>query len=154
MLRLIPPGLHRAGLRLAHALRRRWWRLARPRLEGVSIAAFDGDGRVLLVRHSYGTRRWCLPGGGLRKGEDPQAAAAREFAEELGVAVTDLSLAGVSDEILHGAANRVRLYAGTLTEMPRPDGRELVDARFFALDALPAPCSETVAARLRHLQQR
>jgi ADP-ribose pyrophosphatase YjhB (NUDIX family) len=141
-------------LRIAHALRRRWWRLARPHLEGVSVAAFDADGRVLLVRHSYGTGRWALPGGGIRKGEAPEIAAAREFAEELGVEVTGLAPAGVSDEILHGATNRVHLYAGTLTEAPRPDGRELIDARFFALDALPAPCSETVAARLRQLQQR
>jgi ADP-ribose pyrophosphatase YjhB (NUDIX family) len=154
VLRLIPPGVHRAGLRLAHALRRRWWRLARPTLEGVSIAAFDGEGHVLLVRHSYGTGRWALPGGGVRKGEDPQAAAGREFAEELGVAVTGLVPVAVMDEDLHGALNRVHLFAGKLTANPHPDGREVVAAQFFSLDALPEPRSATVSARLALLQQR
>ena len=49
MLHLIPAPLHRAGLRLAHAVRRRWWRLARPRLTGVCVVACDDAGRVLGV---------------------------------------------------------------------------------------------------------
>lgn len=154
MLRLIPPGVHRAGLRLAHALRRRWWCLARPTLDGVSVAAFDGEGRVLLVRHSYGTGRWSLPGGGLRGGEDPKVAAAREFAEELGVAAADLAPVAVLNEDLHGAVNRVHMFSGRLAGAPRPDGREVIEARTFALDALPEPRSATVAARLSRLEQR
>jgi ADP-ribose pyrophosphatase YjhB (NUDIX family) len=151
MLRLIPASLHRTGLRLAHALRRRWWRLARPTLEGVSVAAFDRAGRVLLVRHSYGTGRWALPGGGVRSGEDPHMAAAREFAEELGVAVTDLAPVAVIDEDLHGALNRVHLFKGMIADPPQPDGREVVAARLFARDALPEPVSATVASRLARL---
>jgi 8-oxo-dGTP pyrophosphatase MutT (NUDIX family) len=154
MLRLIPSGVHRAGLRLAHALRRRWWRITKPTLHGVSVAAFDKQARVLLVRHSYGTGRWAMPGGGIRRGEDPAIAAAREFAEELGVTVTDLAPVAVLEEDLHGARNRVHLFTGTLAGLPKPDGRELLAAAFFPPDALPTPCSATVAPRLARLEQR
>ena len=49
MLYLIPPPVHRAGLRIAHALRTRWWRLARPRVTGCRVLAFDARGRVLAA---------------------------------------------------------------------------------------------------------
>jgi len=137
MLHLIPAPLHRAGLKLAHRLRKHWWRVRKPLVRGVIVIARDGEGRVLLVRHTYGLGLWTLPGGGLRKGEDPAVAAAREFAEELGCATGPLTLAGVHEGTLHGAPSRMHVFSCMITEVPRPDGREIADARFFALDALP-----------------
>jgi hypothetical protein len=61
MLHLIPAPLHRAGLRLAHVVRRHWWRLAKVKLNGCRIFAFDEAGRVLLIRHSYGSIQLPLP---------------------------------------------------------------------------------------------
>lgn len=152
--RRLPAPLHRFALRLAHAVRRRWWRWAKPALDGVSVAAFDKDGRVLLVRHGYGRGLWALPGGGVRRGEAPEAAAAREFAEELGVAPQRLVHGATIEEDLHGARNRVFLFSGMLTGPAKPDGREVIEARWFAPDALPGECSVTVASRLALLQQR
>lgn len=43
------------------------------------------DGRVVLLENERG--EWELPGGRLEAGEQPQACLAREFAEEVGVAV-------------------------------------------------------------------
>ena len=63
----LPAPLHIAGLRLAHALRRRWWRLARllgrAPVRGCRVLVLDREERVLLIRHSYGERHWTLPGG-------------------------------------------------------------------------------------------
>ena len=42
------------------------------------------EGRLLLVRER-GAKRWSLPGGGMKKGEDPVAAAIRELDEETGL---------------------------------------------------------------------
>ncbi len=42
------------------------------------------DGKLLLVR-GRGSRRWSLPGGGLKKNETPLAAGIREVWEETGL---------------------------------------------------------------------
>jgi 8-oxo-dGTP pyrophosphatase MutT (NUDIX family) len=51
---------------------------------GVAAAVYDAQGRVLLVRHRYNAG-WRLPGGGVGRGEAPQAAILRELAEEVGL---------------------------------------------------------------------
>jgi 8-oxo-dGTP pyrophosphatase MutT (NUDIX family) len=147
MLYLIPAPLHRAGLRLAHALRRRWWRLASVKLNGCRIFAFDEAGRVLLIRHSYGSGSWMLPGGGIDRGEEPLAAALRELQEECGCALDQARLFAVSEEPLYGTINRVHLVAGLAQGVPRGDGREVIELGFFSSDQLPQPLSPTLAAR-------
>lgn len=47
----------------------------------------DGRGRILLVEPAY-KPYWDLPGGVVNRDESPQAAAAREVKEELGLDVT------------------------------------------------------------------
>ena len=148
MLRLIPAPLHRAGLRLAHGLRRRWWRLAQVRLQGSRVLAFDQRGHLLLVRHSYGSGSWMLPGGGIARAEDPLAAALRELAEETGLGLAGARCFAVADEPLYGTVNRVHLFTGTAQGTLAIDGREIFEAAFFARDALPEALSPTLAREL------
>jgi 8-oxo-dGTP pyrophosphatase MutT (NUDIX family) len=65
-----------------------------PSILGVSAAVFDGEGRVLLVRHSY-IPGWHLPGGGVDRGEHPDAAIRRELAEEVGLSGGTVRFAGL-----------------------------------------------------------
>ena len=139
-------------LRIAHRVRVAWWRWARPNLNGVCIIAFDDDGRVLLVRHSYGSRKWSLPGGGLGRGEDPHEGARREFREELQQEPGQLRLGGVVEHWLHGATSRVHVFSARLDSVPDVDGRELIEARFFAADALPEECRKMVLHRIALLE--
>lgn len=151
MLHLIPAPLHRAALRLAHWLRKRWWRYRKPQIRGVVVIARNEAGQVLLVRHSYGAGHWTFPGGGLRKGEDPKAAASREFSEELGCQAESLALAGIHEGLLHGAPSRMHVFVGKVAGIPRPDGREIAEAGFFTPDTLPQPSANRVAMGLEML---
>lgn len=134
---ILPAPVHRAGYRLAHALRVRWWRLTRPQLTGCRVIALDADARVLLIRHSYSDDRWMLPGGGMKRGEDPVAAGARELAEEAGCALHDARVATVLETTAFGIPNRVYVVVGQARGEVRADGREITHAEFFAIDALP-----------------
>lgn len=148
MLHLIPRPLHVAALRTAHFLRLRWWRMTGRSVIGCRVLVLDDADRVLLIRHSYGTRRWMMPGGGVRHGEDVARAAAREVLEEVGLKIDHLIEIEFADEDLQGARNHVHVLAGWASQAPVPDGREVIEARFFALEDLPPDTASRLAARL------
>ena len=142
MLHLIPKPLFRLAYRLAHGVRKLWWRVRKPRVSGCRVLAFDQTGRVLLVRHSYGSGSWMAPGGGLRRGENPLRAGARELREECGCDLAGAWQLVLVEEPLQGATNVVHVVAGEVVGTPVPDGREVIAAAFFAPDALPEPMSD------------
>jgi 8-oxo-dGTP pyrophosphatase MutT (NUDIX family) len=142
-----------AGYRVALLLLRVWWVLARPRSSGVRCVIRHG-GDILLVRHSYGDRRWLLPGGRVRRREDPAATASREMAQELGVACAEWTVTGC-----HAARAAYRrpsrdesfrrhttwYVAGEARDRAvRPRAIEIDEARWFALAALPADRSDAL----------
>lgn len=149
MLHLIPAPLHRAILRLAHRVRTHWRRLVKSQTAGVSVIGTDDEGRVLLVRHGYGSGRWALPGGGLRRNEDPLACARREMREELGCGLEDVRLAVQFEEVLRGAPHRAFVVTARFAAEPRADGREVIETGWFALDALPPGLVSFAAYRLK-----
>lgn len=103
----------------------------------------------MLVRHSYDApERWMLPGGGLGRGECVEAAAARELREETGCRLESARCFAVEVDNLSGARDHVHLVAGTTADAPVADGRELIDARFFALDDLPAAITPATRRRI------
>ena len=148
MFHLIPAPLHRLALRLAHGVRRRWWWMFRVRLEGCRVLALDSAGRVLLVRHSYGSGAWLLPGGGIARGETPLAAAQRELTEETGLSLAHARCLAVIDEPLYGTVNRVHLVCGEAQGELRCDGREVIAAQFFVAGDWPDGLSPRLAAQL------
>ncbi|APE27957.1 NUDIX hydrolase [Aurantiacibacter gangjinensis] len=137
MLHLIPAPAHRIALRVAYRLRRRYRRMARPDIAGVAVILRDEAERVLLVRHSYGPEGWAIPGGGLGESEDPAEAARREIAEELGVGLIDLELLDTVTEQLSRSSHTAYIFTARPDGEPRVDGREIVEARWFAVAALP-----------------
>ncbi|TPG43196.1 (deoxy)nucleoside triphosphate pyrophosphohydrolase [Sphingomonas koreensis] len=67
----------------------------RPLFPVVAAAMIDARGRVLVQRRPAGKMMaglWEFPGGKIEAGERPEAALARELAEELGVAVAEDAL--------------------------------------------------------------
>lgn len=144
MLHRLPAPLHRWLLRIAQPWRLRLWGLLRMTVRGTSVLAFDPAGRILLVRHSYHRPEWwMLPGGGMGRDRDPVRVARRELREETGCSLEAPVWFGSHPvRTAQGWTNLAELVAGTTRDIPRIDARELQEARFFDLDALPAQTGE------------
>lgn len=145
---VLPASLHRALLPLAHRVRHVWRRWRKAPIAGVSVIVTNLSGDVLLLKHSYGPDVWSLPGGGLGKGEDPLEAARREVREELGLELPRIEAIGTLEEELSGSPHTAHLFAATCDRQPRPDGREVVLARFFPSHSLPEPLGRHTRARI------
>lgn len=52
-------------------------------------------GQVLLIKQTYGDKRWGLPGGGVEPGETIHEAIKRECKEELGIDIIIEALTGM-----------------------------------------------------------
>jgi len=78
---------------------------------GVGAVILDGD-RVLLVRrgHAPAAGKWSLPGGLVHVGETTREAVVREVAEECGLAVRAVDIAGVVERVTRDESGRVRYH--------------------------------------------
>ena len=148
MLRLIPKPLLHTAYRVAFRLRNIVRRITGRTQDGASVIAQDLEGQILLIRHSYGPAGWALPGGGIKRGEDPAVAAARELREETGLEAHGLTQLRVVHEQLSRASHVEHVYHCRVDAMPRPDGMEIVEARFFPLHSLPEPLLDRTRERL------
>lgn len=144
------------ALDLAFRLRRRLVALLRLRTRGVKVMLFDPEGALLLVRHGYGrSDLFLLPGGGIHMFEQPEQAARREIREELGCGLDRLALVSTHFSAAEGKRDTIHLFRAEAVGAPKPDGFELIEARFFALDALPAATSPATRRRIdEHLGRR
>ncbi len=77
-----------------------WFRLSRSTTLGVRGIVVDGEGRVLLVRHTY-TPGWHFPGGGVEKRETCVLSMQRELVEEAGIVANSKDIELVSVHANH-----------------------------------------------------
>ncbi|MGW4467985.1 NAD(+) diphosphatase [Micromonospora sp. NPDC004704] len=103
--------------------------------------------QLLLVRHSYGpTDTWALVAGFVEAGETLEQAVHREVTEEVGLRVDRLTYFGSQPWAMSGPGvvlTGYTAYAADPAAEPVVDGRELTEARWFPLDALPEPLPPT-----------
>jgi NAD+ diphosphatase len=128
-----------------------------PRVDpAVIMLVHDGEGRCVLGRQaSWPPGRYSILAGFVEPGESAEAAVAREVAEEVGIAITDVRYAASQpwpfpSSLMLGF--RARVDGDPTLHV---DGNELEDARWFSRDeirrrdglrALPPPVS--IAYRL------
>ena len=89
-----------------------------PGRPGVHAVPVTEGGKVVLVRLTYAPG-WRVPGGGLKRGEDPEQGMLRELREEIGL-------------VSHGAVE-------PLGDQRGPDGAEHPSAYFFVRDVVYRP---------------
>lgn len=142
-------------LRIADTLRRLVWRLFGPRTIGIRGLVVDEDGRVLLVRHSYGKPTWHLPGGGVKRRESLVEALARELREEVGVTITGpVRLLGTYSNMTEGKSDHISVFVVDRWERPgAADAGASGDAEIEAIarfrpDELPAEVSPGTRRRI------
>lgn len=116
--------------------------------DAAGCVIFDKDMRVLLVRQTYGNKKWAMPGGIIETGEASWDAAVRECMEEIGVTISHPVLCGVYFlPHRHAHVFEFRVTGPPLTV--KPDGKEIDRAEYFALDQLPKPMSSFTIQRIQ-----
>jgi 8-oxo-dGTP diphosphatase len=120
---------------------------------GVTGVVRARDGRLLLCRHRLWPedQQWGFPGGFAKRGEQFSETVAREVREETGLTVEVGSLI----EVRVGDRYRAEVYYEAVLVGDDLSGlalqpREILEARLFALDELPAampPLHREFAAR-------
>jgi len=142
----LPQGLRWAILRAANT----------QFLVGVAAVTLDEAGRTLFFKHTYRPGMpWGLPGGWLKKGEDPARAVEREIREESGLGVKVVQPLWVEGRE-HAAGLEVIFLARPVGGVFTPSA-EVCEARYFALDELPPVFPETakiVALALARARER
>jgi 8-oxo-dGTP diphosphatase len=111
---------------------------------GITGVVRDDQGRVLLLRHRLWPegRQWGFPTGYANKGERHEDTIAREVREETGLTVKAERLLKVRS----GFRYRIEVYyeavlVGGLHGLAL-DPREVLEARLFSIDDLPAGMPE------------
>lgn len=142
----VAASLHRLGYRAGSQVLAAYRFIFRPTVRGVRCALMRG-GEVLLVRHTYGDRRWSLPGGLMRRGEAGEVTARREMREELGI---DIAAWRALGRLTFDGPDRARHLIECLSA-PLPDSplevnsAEIAEVRWVGRGGVPRDSLEQTA---------
>ena len=128
------------------------WLLIRGMTFGVRCAAFDSDGAICLIRHTYAPG-WHFPGGGVERGETMYQALVKELREEAGIELNSpAALFGIYANNRESARDHVALFVTRhwhQVSLSLPT-REIAELGFFDPSGLP---QGTTAATRRRIEE-
>ena len=129
------------------------WLVIRGMTFGVRCAAFDDNGAVCLVKHTY-AEGWHFPGGGVERGETMYQALVKELREEAGIELRRRAeLFGVYANNAESNRDHVALFvARDWQRVPLTlPTREIAELGFFDPAALPADTTPATRRRIEEL---
>lgn len=123
-----------------------------------SVVLINKLGQILLVKYVDGN--WGIPGGLMELGESVEASAKREVKEELDIDLGKLHLLGVfSGEELYTKLSNGHEYYNVIvgyicrdyTGDIKPDGKEVLEAKFYNLMEVPENTQPYIKQKLKEL---
>ncbi len=120
------PLLIRIWYVFVYHILRIFWFVFRPHTFGSKVV-IERDGKVLLVKHSYGPAAWSFPGGGKKQKETFEEAAIREAKEEVGVRVTHITFIGNFVSHNEYKYDHVHVFLAKADGEVVIDGREIIE---------------------------
>jgi ADP-ribose pyrophosphatase YjhB (NUDIX family) len=130
-----------------------FFRIRRGMTLGVRAMVTDGDGQVLLVRHTY-SKGWNFPGGGVERGEEVVTALRRELIEEAGVRLLgEPQLFGVYANEKNFRGDHIVFYV--IREFERDyftPTSEIAAARFFEPAEVPSDVTDGTMRRIAEVR--
>ncbi|MGE5595042.1 MAG: NUDIX domain-containing protein [Hyphomicrobiales bacterium] len=111
------------------------WQLTGGHVMGAKVIVVR-EGRVLLIRQTYRSG-WFLPGGGLKRGESPEAAARREAREEAGAELGELEFRGLFSHRWGRVVNHLAVFASREARVAERKHWEIAERGWFDPAALP-----------------
>jgi ADP-ribose pyrophosphatase YjhB (NUDIX family) len=123
--------------KLLYRMLRVYWFVFRPKVRGARCL-IESNGRILLIRQTYGDMLWTLPGGLIKSGETPEDAIRREVLEEVGLELSQLRSLGVFTDTHEYARDTVNCFwAEAAAAELKIDSDEVYEADWFKVDDLP-----------------
>ncbi|MEX0933158.1 MAG: NUDIX hydrolase [Candidatus Paceibacterota bacterium] len=95
------------------------------------------QGKMLVIRQSYGTQRWTYPGGFVHPKEVPETGLRREVFEEVGLLLTRVKLIEkTTDSRKNHNITVHRFYAEAKTDKTIPDKVEVLETKWVPFEEL------------------
>ena|SRR5581483_436284 len=98
---------------IAYPLLKIYWFILRPQTQGVKVI-IRYKNQVLFIENTYRHNYWYLPGGGVKKGEEPENAGIREIKEELSINLTKIKDHGILTFVDENKRDQVWVYSATV----------------------------------------
>jgi len=153
MIKSVFNGIAQITYKLAYRCLLTLWFFTRPTVYGVYIAVWHQE-KLLVIKNSY-RKRFTLPCGRVKRGEDKVEAAVRELNEEVGIKLEkeQLTLVGEFKGQHKHATDIGTFFEINMTEMPpvKTDNREVIWARFLPLHQVyELELNPTIETWLKH----
>ena len=140
--------------KVALPFRRLYWFIARPETCGAKCIIIHNK-KVLMIRNTYGHKRWNFPGGGKKKYETFEQAAIREAYEEVGVQIKNPHFLFEYYQALEYKHDSVQcFYAFSETDTFKIDQLEILEAKWFSLTEIPENRARSVNKIMEVLKQK